>query len=348
MRVYTGTGTTVEHHTVFKLQKHYSPHIYTAAYFDSRGKISKNSVGKSTLTINSSPYIHVYISVFVKTVYITLLSSYSTSTGDELCFLESFLSSGGKIRQHLVFWSAWDQTSSSFGIPPPLHPPSAGRQALLLWVIMNHGNWLRCHTSNPPAQGLTAAVCDYRRSSLLRRSAASGPWSWARQPDGALRGHAALHRGQCKEIAHVGRVEWRRLPLQIPQRGLLSFDPVPPSPPPKLGCPVSSVLILARLTTLSPARAATTERWDFPLEENLHVHVVRVAAASGSRLQFGTTGKLRHYYVRLQIRRQITPYYKIYLRHFVHCFKTKETLTATKANNKLEQKYNYLYFATLT
>lgn len=38
---------------------------------------------------------------------------------------------------------------------------------------MNHGNWLRCHVPNPAAQSLTALVCDYPRSSLLRSRAAS-------------------------------------------------------------------------------------------------------------------------------------------------------------------------------
>ncbi len=38
---------------------------------------------------------------------------------------------------------------------------------------MNHGNWLRCHVPNPTAQSLTALVCDYPRSSLLRSCAAS-------------------------------------------------------------------------------------------------------------------------------------------------------------------------------
>lgn len=38
---------------------------------------------------------------------------------------------------------------------------------------MNHGNWLCCHVPNPAGQGLTALVCDYPRSSLLRSSAAS-------------------------------------------------------------------------------------------------------------------------------------------------------------------------------
>lgn len=90
---------------------------------------------------------------------------------------------GGKPGSILSFGRLETRPRRHLASPHPC-PPSAGRQALLLWVIMNHGNWLRCHTSNPPVQGLTAAVCDYRRSSLLRRSAANGFWSRARQPDG--------------------------------------------------------------------------------------------------------------------------------------------------------------------
>lgn len=44
---------------------------------------------------------------------------------------------------------------------------------LLCKDAMNHGNWLRCHIPNPAAHSLTALVCDYPRSSLLRSSAAS-------------------------------------------------------------------------------------------------------------------------------------------------------------------------------
>lgn len=44
---------------------------------------------------------------------------------------------------------------------------------LLRWAAMNHGNRLRCHVPNPTAQSLTALVCDYPRSSLLRSCAAS-------------------------------------------------------------------------------------------------------------------------------------------------------------------------------
>jgi len=40
---------------------------------------------------------------------------------------------------------------------------------------MNHGNWLCCHISNPPAQGLTAEYVTAGRSSLLKGCTAGYP-----------------------------------------------------------------------------------------------------------------------------------------------------------------------------
>lgn len=45
----------------------------------------------------------------------------------------------------------------------------------LFKMIMNHGNWLCCHISNPRAQGLTAEYVTVGRSSLLKGCTAGCP-----------------------------------------------------------------------------------------------------------------------------------------------------------------------------
>lgn len=71
---------------------------------------------------------------------------------------------------------------------------------LLFGVTMNHGNWLCCHISNTPAQGLTVWCVTAGRSSLLKGCTAAWP-----NRASVVQGHTASNHSKWSRITHVCR-----------------------------------------------------------------------------------------------------------------------------------------------
>lgn len=94
-----------------------------------------------------------------------------------LCILEDLTKTGvAQPEAECLHCYTWPRTMLS-AFPLLLSPFSCpvAQRALLLGVIMNHGNWLCCHNSNPSAQDLTAECVTAGRSSLLKGCTLSCP-----------------------------------------------------------------------------------------------------------------------------------------------------------------------------
>lgn len=97
------------------------------------------------------------------------------------------------------------------------------QHTLLFGVTMNHGNWLCCHISNTPAQGLTAWCVTAGRSSLLKGCTAGWPNSAS-----LVQGHTSSYHSKWSRITHVCRKNedvLLKIPAIVPIRTVFTTAP---------------------------------------------------------------------------------------------------------------------------